>query len=189
MNELNFYQTFQNIFDHSDIIGGRFSIATGYGSSLDDEKVGDYIVNTLKPKTYPLVALFPPVDVPGDKKTAMKMKMLFVLQEGNGSTGIKDMLANNTSGHSLIYDWKDMSECAYNFIDVLKDVSKVTPRLFEVKTDILERFSFASTAKLSGVALSFSVEKLNAICINAEYQNIDFGALLSKDDIHPQHKH
>ena len=189
MNELNFYQTFQNIFDQSDIIAGRFSIATGYGSSLDDEKVGDYITKTLKPKKYPLVALFPPVDVPGDKKTSIKMKMLFVLQEGNGSTGIKDMLANNTSGHSLIYDWKDMSECAYNFIDVLKKVSRTTPREFEIKTEMLERFSFATTAKLSGVTLSFSVEKLNAICCNNEYQDLNFGALLSKDDIHPQHRH
>ena len=82
MNELNIYTLFQNIFSQSAVIGGRFSIATGYGSSLDDEKVGDYIINTLKPKKYPLVALFPPIDFPKDRITEYKLKMVFVLQQG-----------------------------------------------------------------------------------------------------------
>lgn len=192
MNELNIYQLFQNIFNKSSVIGGQFSIATSYGSSLDDEKVGDYIINTLKPKRYPLVALFPPIDFPTKKKTTYKMKMVFVLQQGNGSTGIKDVLANNTTGHPIIYDWKDMRECALNFTHILDEVSKVTPRNFTLSTDMIERFSYLGTSKLSGVTLSFDMEVLEDIkCKNGEYNlnQISLNDLLSSNDIHPQHQH
>lgn len=193
MNELNIYTLFQNIFQESAVIGGRFSIATGYGSSLDDEKVGDYIINTLKPKKYPLVALFPPIDFPKKKVTDYKMKMVFVVQQGNGSFGIKDSLANNTTGHPIIYDWKDMRECALNFTSILDEVSKLTPRLFSISTDMIERFSYLGTSKLSGVALSFDMQVIeNLSCQNNEYQHLDknsLSRLLSTNNIHPQHQH
>lgn len=192
MNELNIYTLFQNIFDKSSVIQGRFSIATGYGSSLDDEKVGDYIVNTLKPKKYPLVALFPPIDFPKAKLTDYKMKMVFVLQQGEGSTGIKDVLANNTTGHPLIYDWKDMRECALNFMTVLDEVSKVPPRMFSASIDMIERFSYLGTSKLSGVAISFEMKVFeNNQCQNSEYTiaSTELKNLLNLDIIHPQHQH
>lgn len=193
MNELNIYKLFQNIFEQSGVIEGRFSIATGYGSSLDDEKVGDYITNTLKPKKYPLVALFPPIDFPKTKLTDYKMKMVFVLQQGEGSTGIKDAMANNTSGHPLIFDWKDMRECALNFMGILGEVSKLPPRLFSAKSDMIERFSYLGTSQLSGIALSFDMQVFeNLSCQNKEYQHLDRDQLLnllSTEDIHPQHQH
>lgn len=192
MNELNIYQLFQNIFDKSSVIKGAFSIATGYGSSLDDEKVGDYITNTLKPKRYPLVALFPPIDFPKQKVTDYKMKMVFVVQQGEGSTGIKDVLANNTTGHPLIYDWKDMRECALNFMDMLDKLSKLTPRMFSASIDMIERFSYMGNSKLSGIALSFEMKVLeNSQCRNSEYDLdlINPHNLLSTDNIHPQHQH
>lgn len=189
MNELDIYQIFQNIFDQSKVINGQFSIATRYGGSLDDEKVGEYITNTLKPKRYPLAALFPPVDVPGDKINSMKFKLLFLVQEGNDTKGIKKPLSNNTSGHLIIYDWKDMVDCAYNFIKVIKELSKITPRQFSIKTEMIERFSQSSTARLSGAALSFSMEILNTNCENNEYEINDFRDLLQTKDIHPQHTH
>ena len=192
MNELNIYKLFQNIFDKSSVIDGRFSVATGYGSSLDDEKVGDYITQTLKPKKYPLVALFPPIDFPKQKITDYKMKMLFILQHGEGSTGIKDALANNTTGHPLIYDWKDMRECALNFMTVLDNASKLTPRKFSAGVDMIERFSSMGTSNLSGIALSFEMKVFeDNQCRNSEYtlERDELQNLLSNDDIHPQHQH
>ena len=189
-NELNIYRTFQNIFDNSKVIKGNFSIATAYGNSLDDEKVGEYITNELKPKAYPLVALFPPIDLPGDKFTTQKFKLIFVVKQKEGSIGIKDSLENNTSGHPIIFDWKDMSECAYNFMAIMTKLSKsVLPKPFNFKTEMLERFSSQGIHQLSGVALSFSMEIPNGICENSEYEIEDLGALLSTNDIHPQHQH
>lgn len=195
MNELNIYKLFQNIFDKSSILEGRFSIATGYGSSLDDEKVGDYITSRLQPKRYPLVALFPPVDFPRVKKTDYKMKMVFVVQQGEGTTGIKDSLGNNTSGHPIIYDWKDMRECALNFISVLLKSSKIPPRFFDVKVDMIERFSYVGTQNLSGVTISFDMTVLDDwvcdVLSGTEYSISDneLRCLFDKSDIHPQHKH
>ncbi len=193
MNELQIYQLFQNILDKSAIIEGRFSIATGYGSSLNEEKVGEYITETLKPKRYPLVTLFPPIDFPGPKSSEYKMKMLFVLQQGNGTTGIKEALANNTSGHLLIFDWKDMRECALNFFSILQQGAAIPPRRFSVELGMCERFSSLGTAQLSGVAISFSMKVLDVQCAGdgSEY-DIDFttmGNILSIPEIHPQHKH
>lgn len=190
MNELQIYQTFQNIFDYSKVIDGRFSIATGYGSDLNDEKVGEFIVEKLKPKRYPLVALFPPIEFPKDKGSEFKLKLIFALQQGEGSFGIKDVLSNNTTGHPIIFDWKDMSECARNFIDVLKKVSKVTPRKFDVKANIIERFSYSGIQQLSGVTLTLDMNVIEMICNNIEYEIIgDITSLISNEDLHTQHQH
>ena len=191
-NELNIYKTFQNIFDKSKVIDGRFSIATGYGSDLNDEKVGEFIVEKLKPKQYPLVALFPPIEFPKDKGSEFKLKLIFALQQGEGSFGIKDVLSNNTTGHPIIFDWKDMSECARNFIDVLKKVSKVTPRKFDVKANMIERFSYSGIHQLSGVALTLDMNVLEMICNNTEYEVAGLEALtslMSNEDLHIQHQH
>lgn len=189
MDELNIYKTFQNIFDNSKVIDGRFSIAIGYGSDLNNEKVGEFIVEKLQPKKYPLVALFPPIEFPKDKGSEFKFKLIFALQQGEGSFGIKDVLSNNTSGHPIIFDWKDMSECAKNFLDILKKVSRVTPRKFEVKAGMIERFSYSGIHQLSGIALTLDMNILDMICENSEYEVGDLNALISKENIHPQHKH
>lgn len=187
MNEINIYQTFQNIFDKSKIINGRFSIATGYGSDLNNERVGEFIVDKLQSKEYPLVALFPPIELPNDKGSEFKFKFIFALQQGEGSFGIKDVLSNNTTGHPIIYDWKDMSECAKNFIHILKEVSKVTPRFFKVNPGMIERFSYQGTQNLSGVALTLDMDLLEIICENTEYEVTDIPKLLCKENIHEQH--
>lgn len=192
MNELQIYKTFQNIFDLSKVIDGRFSIATGYGSDLNDEKVGEFIVEKLKPKKYPLVALFPPIEFPKDKGSEFKLKLIFALQQGEGSIGIKDVLSNNTTGHPIIFDWKDMSECARNFIDVLKKVSKVTPRKFDVKANMIERFSYSGIHQLSGVALTLDMNVLEMICNNTEYDvegSEALSSLISNEYLHTQHQH
>lgn len=191
MNELNIYKTFQNIFDKSKVIQGRFSIAINYGSDLNNEKVGDYIVETLKPKSYPLVTLFPPVDFPEEKFSDYKLKLVFVLQQGEGSLGIKDSLSNNTTGHPVILDWKDMRECARNFIDILKKVGKIPPVPFSIKPGMIERFSYTGTQKLSGVTLSLDMKVKEAVCDNTEYdvERADLSKLLSTENIHPQHTH
>lgn len=191
-NELNIYKTFQNIFDKSKVIDGRFSIATGYGSDLNDEKVGEFIVDKLKPKAYPLVALFPPIEFPKDKGSEFKLKLIFALQQGEGSSGIKDVLSNNTTGHPIIFDWKDMSECARNFIDVLKKVSKVPPRKFDIKPNMIERFSYSGIQQLSGATLTLDMNVLEIICNNTEYEVAGLEALtslMSNEDLHTQHQH
>lgn len=191
-NELNIYKTFQNIFDKSKVIDGRFSIAIGYGSDLNDEKVGEFIVDKLKPKKYPLVALFPPIELPKEKGSEFKLKLIFALQQGEGSFGIKDILSNNTSGHPVIFDWKDMSECARNFLDILKKVSKITPRNFDVKANMIERFSYTGIHQLSGVALTLDLNVLEIVCNNTEYNVSGLEALktlISNENLHTQHKH
>lgn len=185
--------TCQNILSQSSIIDGNFSIVPGYGADLNLEVAGETIVNEIKPKRYPLVALFPPMEMPKSKTALFKLKFVFCVQQGNGSLGIKDIRSNNTTGHPIIFDWKDMRECAMNFYNILNELSKITPRQFDLSkdTNYIERFSDMGTAKLSGVLLSFDFTILNdSRCDNAEYSNIlDLKPLLSTDNIHPQHKH
>lgn len=192
MNELNLYMTFQNILSKSSVIDGNFTIVPGYGADLNFEQAGETIINVVKPKRYPLVALFPPVEVIRDNVIQYKLKFIFCVQTGNGSLGIKDIKSNNTSGHPIIYDWKDMRECAVNFFQVISDLGKITPKPFNVTKDsnYIERFSEMGTAKLSGVVLSFDFTILNNTkCENSEYSISNLKDLLSLDNIHPQHKH
>ena len=192
MNELNLYMIFQNILSKSLVIEGNFSIVPGYGSDLNLDEVGEKITNEVKPKRYPIVALFPPVEMFKSKSGTFKLKFVFAVQQGNGSLGIKDIRSNNTSGHPIIFDWKDMRECAMNFYNILTELSKITPRIFDLSkdTNYIERFSDSGTAKISGVILSFDIILLNDTkCDNKEYNIIDLFELLSTDNIHPQHKH
>lgn len=195
MNELNIYKLFHDIFEYSKIIEGRFSVAVNYGHDLSQERVGEYIVEKLQPKKYPLVALFPPVDFPRGKFTEYKMKMVFALQQGEGTTGIKDALQNNTTGHPIIFDWKDMRECALNFFDALGKVSSKPPRKFFAELDMVERFSYSGTSNLSGVMVNFSLKVMENPfddCFrNEEYSQVDEDVLRSvlTEKIHPQHLH
>ena len=85
-----------------------------------------------------------------------------------------------------------MSECARNFLDILKKVSKITPRNFDVKANMIERFSYTGIHQLSGVALTLDLNVLEIVCNNTEYNVSGLEALktlISNENLHIQHKH
>lgn len=196
MSELNLYDAFKVILKKSKVIEGRFHVLTGEGSELNtnafDQIILDFLGQLTETKKYPCALLMPPVEVLDNSRpgwSRFKLKLFFISKKDTGTDG-----PNNTSGHPTIYDWKDMRQCAQDFITAFEYVLRQNKALDQIRpvdseSIFIERYTKLGNDKLNGVSMSMSVD-LYMPCEKADYKDNELDAItLNLNDIHPIHKH
>lgn len=204
MNELNIYQIFKDILEKSKVIGGRFHVSSADGfeintNTVDEQQVVD-ILGSITPagKKFPLSLLLPPVEVitPNSRGwSRFNMKMYFLTKQHSVDGSMKSLnIQTNTSGHPTHYDWKDMRECALDFLAAFEFVIAVNGanskiRACDSESIYVERITRMGNDKANGVRVSFYVD-LYLPCQEADYNREELRAITIRETpIHPLHKH
>jgi len=202
MNELNLYAIIQAIFDKSKVIEGRFHIAPGEGSELNTNQLDQIVVDMLgaitESKKFPLVMGLPPVEIinpsnPGWSRFKMKLLFLTPFESNQGLIKMHNR-NNNTSGHPIHYDWKDMRECAQDFISAFEYVVRKAGAMDKIRpvdseSLFIDRHTKLGNDKCNGVSITISVD-IYLPCEMADYRTNELDAIqVNLGNIHPIHKH
>jgi hypothetical protein len=213
MDELFLYDQenglFKQILAKSLVIEGRFHVSPNGGNDLNTADLESFLTTLNQPK-YPAAILLTPysriVKMPsGSKMEEFTFQLYFLTTSGyTGDNQIKDLdPSRNTSKHPVWYDWKDMKQCAAEFMETLikvikSGVSGTGPTSVPLKTvihieesnAIYRRFTKMQTTGLSGASVTFIVHLDASICSSKDYQNIDIADItIPAIEIHPIHKH
>ncbi len=182
---------FKNILVNSTVMQGRFF-------------VGD-LAKVTADQVYPCVVCLPPKSLFTSAdflEETFTFQLFFLTKTGiTGQNQIKSPNPDNlTSLHPVWYDWKDMKECANNFMRIVKqliaqkliddvpmksliaiDTTRLIPQVL--------RISNAGTSNASGVSLTFNVILKNN-CQTDDYPGLDIDTVTIPDtNLHPLHKH
>lgn len=199
-NELNLYDTCQKILSKSKVIEGRFVVGSGYSSDLNSDNFGQMFKDALgaikTPRKYPVCFMFPPVEIVDGYNdpdwTRFKIQLFFLAQPHNGSNGL--LKANplaNTSDHTVVQTWKDMTVCAKNFRKAFIHVTErtiTTIRDGQTK-DVIQRYSKVGNDFVAGVGIEFDVLLFDN-CQMDDYTEEELNDItIIQTDLHPHHKY
>lgn len=215
MNELFLYDRdkglFKAVLQQSTVMQGRYFVVKA-GMDINTNNLDQYFtevgIGTVNPdQIYPCVICPPPSStlLPPSFTNEQLQFTLFFLTRSNytGQNQVKDPDAGTqASTHLPWYDWKDMKECAANFVRQLMAVLKtkyveVGGVLRPLKGLItvgqssinISRISELGTDTLNGIRLSFWVD-MNEGCEINDYPQDALQAITIPDlNIHPLHKH
>ena len=214
MDELFIYQTIQTIIGKSTVMQGHFFIAPAGGNDLNSNNLGQLIDNTFtgdlaNKKKYPMCLMLPPLEkIHQDRAGNIShfvLRMFFLTPSYYSSNNqIKGLnSATQTSNHPIWYTWKDMRECAVNFINIwLQATTKtIAVGLRDGQDDFqIDRVSEYGNDKASGVLLTWrvqlSVNEITPGCTLTDYTPDNISAILdavksslTNGPIHPLHLH
>lgn len=217
MDELFIYDRdkglFKEILKHSTVIGGRYHLSANYGYDLNTNNLEQYLKDPASGladagQKYPACICITPksriVSINGNKWEEFYFYLYFVCTTNyTGQNKIKSLdPSTNTSSHHVWYDWKDMKECAVNFLELLKKVQKkpvdsngnTVPlgSIFNVDTERADivRLTKMNNDKISGVGLYFSAFMLADTCNLQDYTPESLDSItIPPLSIHPLHKH
>ncbi len=219
MNELFLYDRdnglFKEVLKQSTVIEGRYHVAPGYGHELNTGNLEAFIKD---PKTglsdekqkYPICVCMVPrstiVQRNGSDWEYFYFNMFFLCTTYyTGQNKVKQPdPGSGISTHHVWYDWKDMQECARNFLTVLDEVVRnktvveneierpmatVFHRDHTMVVDI-KRLTKFNNDRLSGVSVLFNLYLDASVCSFQDYP----ADVLDKISIpelnpHPLHKH
>lgn len=202
MTELTIYTLFKDILKTSKVIGGRFHVATAEGSELNSNNLDAMVVDALGAITttgqkYPLAMLMPPNEIIDPKRpgwSRFKLKMYFLTSQHSNNGQLKDhTLSNNTSAHTVEFDWKDMRECANDFFGAVERVLRRNGSLNEIRpveeSMFIERVTTLGNDKANGISVSFDYDIVMP-CTLADYTAEALDAIaVNLTNIHPIHRH
>jgi hypothetical protein len=204
MNELILYKIIEAILKQSVVIAGRFVVCEGYGNDLNANNYNDVIKDALDNYKYvglkyPVSVLMPPMEVIESHEkgwSRFKLEQFFLCTTGyTGTHEIKGLNSStNTSEHSIMYDWKDMRECAGNFRKMFNQILREKGYLNYINSattpDFIRRVSNMGNDKLSGVVITYEIN-IAMPCTMADYPPAAISNIIlpTITDIHPLHKH
>lgn len=204
MNELLLYAIIQAVLDQSTVIAGRFFVAEGYGNDLNTENFNNFVKDSFGSnnpmfKKYPVSILLPPVEILESYEkgwSRFKCEQYFLCKMGyTGDNSFKNFNnQTNASEHPIIYDWKDMRECAGDFRRVFNQSLRQGGYLNHINwasgtPDVFRRVSKVGGDQLAGVYVSYELN-IAMPCTTADYPTplaIDLPAVDSI--IHASHLH
>jgi hypothetical protein len=205
MSELFLYDRdaglFKAILNQSTVMQGRYFILAN-GNEINTSNFSQYISDALAgmqsvTQKYPVCLCMPPRSLPDGVRQTFAFTLFFLTKSGiTGQNKIKEIDTDTqVSTHHTWYDWKDMRECATNFVSTLNNVLRTKSSgslklssMFNVLPDgrSIEPLSNLGNDNLSGVRLTFRVE-MNIDCEIQDYA--DAVITIPTADIHPLHKH
>ena len=214
MDELFLYDRdnglFKQILKQSTVMQGRYFISTNGGSDLNSSNIDAIILDTLKgmvdaEQKYPCVICIPPYSTfsteTGTTRENIYFSLFFICTTGyTGQNKVKQPHPSTMiSTHHVWQDWKDMKECATNFMEVFDKVTRklkigLLPVCNFVNVDIdsmqIQRLSKLNNDELSGVHLSFRSSLAGDNCDLNDYPPdvLDI-IVLPPTSIHPLHLH
>lgn len=188
---------FKQILKKSTVIQGRYFILTT-GNEINSSNLGQYISDALNgmqavQQKYPICLCMPPRSFP-DKTEQFVFTMFFLTRSGlTGQNKIKAIDdETQASTHHTWYDWKDMSECARNFLGMLNKVLRLPGAKHAALSydgTELTRLSNIGNDNISGVRLQFRID----MGIDCDLNDYPEGSIdditIPSLNIHPLHKH
>ncbi|MCZ2085370.1 MAG: hypothetical protein LC112_13970 [Flavobacteriales bacterium] len=208
MDELFIYDRdkglFKEILKQSFVIEGRYHVSADGGMDLNTNNLNTLIAKIPEQK-YPLCVCMTPrsqiIMQNGQQREEFYFNLLFLCQTYIASNGVKRPDGSTRkSTHEVWYDWKDMKQCAQDFLLMLdkvireKKIDGIRPIGVEFNVDIsnvaVRRLSKYSEDRVSGVLVTFVGNMNGGQCEITDYPNEAFSNITVPDlVVHPQHKH
>lgn len=188
MTETQLYDIFRAIISKSKKMK-RFVAASGKGSDLNKNNLGEKLTDALGGISdgvkYPLVLMFPPLELPNYNIgwSTFRFNFYFIDKQWqeNGKQA-KTNSFNNLSQKKIEENWEEMAKCAKDFrmaFTMLTDANlDKGVRTGDEKQDYLERFSFLGNDVVAGVGLAFVIDLWND-CTVSDYDFNDIKNLLA----------
>ncbi|MGN6438176.1 MAG: hypothetical protein ACTHMM_16670 [Agriterribacter sp.] len=218
MNELFIYDRdqglFKEILKHSIVIQGRYHVAAGYGAELNTANIEAYVKDVKggfvdDPNKYPCCVCMVPKSDLVERNGATWERFIFQLYflcttYYTGDNQVKQPDKDTgVSSHHVWYDWKDMKECAGNFMQVLDDVMRKKTVVIDGKESpvgvyfnmdstpfSIKRLSKFNNDRLSGAGITFVANLYAEDCVLQDYpDDVLSRVVVPPTVIHPIHKH
>jgi hypothetical protein len=208
MDELFIYDRdkslFKAVLQQSIVMEGRYHVSPNSGQDLNSNNL-DTLVPSLPGDKYPICVCLTPRSYlkmeNGQQKEEFYFTLLFLCQTYTGKNGTKNPdPRTRKSTHEVWYDWKDMKQCASDFIITLDNVTRkkklannlpiATEFNIEVEKVDIKRLSRFNEDRLSGVAITFCGNLMGGFCEVKDYLPEAFAAIEIPDqNVHAHHKH
>lgn len=204
MDELFIYDEkrglFKEILKQSNVMEGRYHVTVNNGQDLNANNLGTVVADVVQ-KKWPMCVCVAPKSVigtvNGQQREDFYFNLLFLCKSYNAANGTDQK--TRKANHDIPWDWKDMKECAANFITVLDKFLRTrridgvpVAALFNIDLEniVVRRLSKFTEDNCSGVWISFKGDYLGDICVVKDYpadavENIIMPPLI----IHEGHKH
>lgn len=204
MDELFVYDEnrglFKEILKQSNVMEGRYHVTTNNGQDLNANNLGT-VVATVVQKKYPLCVCVAPKSVintiNGQQREDFYFNLLFLCKSYNAANGTDQH--TRKASHDIPWDWKDMKECAANFILMLDTVLRTRringvpiAALFNIDAEniTVRRLTKFTEDNTSGVWISFKGDLLGEICEIKDYSSTAAQDIIIPPlTIHQAHKH
>jgi hypothetical protein len=197
---------FKEVLKQSTVMQGRYYILDN--AQMNAANYGQYIAEALNglsvaAQKYPVCLCMPPRSQPENKETFL-FNLFFLTRSGaTGQNQIKEIdIDTQVSTHHSWQDWKDMKECAWNFLQALKKTIRTRVVTISIENHIplrsfisldptgidITRLSNIGTDNVSGVQVSFKME-MTIDCALHDYPDELNVINIPPLTIHPLHKH
>lgn len=193
---------FKEILKQSFVMEGRYHVSYMNGQDLNTNNLGNLIAE-LPIKKYPLTVCLSPISqintsLDGQTKEDFIFNLIFLCKSYNVANGINDK--TRKAVHDIPYDWKDMKQCAMDFLIMLDKITRqkklanglpvCTQFNINLNSINVKRLSKFNEDRVSGVWVSFAANMFGSDCGIMDYTLASIDLItIPNEVIHEQHKH